>query len=428
MTATLKVALLGCGTVGGEVARYLDTHADDLAARIGARVELAGIAVRRADLPRPGVPEHLITTDAHELALRPDVDVVIELIGGVDTAGELIRTAFSHGASVVSANKALIAAQGTSLHEAAAAAGADLYYEAAVAGAIPLLRPLCESLAADRITRVFGVVNGTTNFILDKMEVLGACYQEALKEAIQLGYAEADPTADVEGHDAAAKAAILAGIAFTTRVRIEDVHREGITAITSADITAAKALGYSVKFLAVCDRGADDRSVRVRVHPAMIPAGHPLASVRGANNAVLVEADAAGQLMFYGPGAGGAPTSSAVLGDLVAVGRNKLAGVTGFGSANYAGLVLRPMAEVSTRCYVRLEVTDAPDVLASVATVLARHGVPIETSGRSGCSLALVTHQATDGALAAAVAELRGLDHVHEVASLIRIEGTDPAP
>ncbi|MGW4059288.1 homoserine dehydrogenase [Amycolatopsis sp. NPDC004747] len=427
MTAAVKVALLGCGTVGGEVARYLDRHATDLAARIGAPVELAGIAVRRPGLPRPGVPEHLITDDAHALARRPDVDVVIEVIGGIDTAGELIRTALSRGASVVTANKALVAAQGPELHEAAAAAGADLYYEAAVAGAIPLVRPLRESLAGDRITRVLGIVNGTTNFILDKMDVLGTGYPEALKEAIQLGYAEADPTADVEGYDTAAKAAILAGIAFATRMGPADVHREGITTITAADIAAAKELGYRLKFLAVCDRGTDGRSVTVRAHPAMIPAGHQLASVRGADNAVFVEADAAGRLMFSGPGAGGAPTSSAVLGDLVAVSRNKLAGVTGFGGAPSAELVARPMAEVPTRCYLRLEVDDAPEVLAPVAAVLARHGVPVETSARSGRSLTLVTGTARDGALAAAAGELARLDHVHAVASRIRIEGTAPA-
>jgi homoserine dehydrogenase len=425
--AGLKVALLGCGTVGGEVARYLHRHGGDLAARIGVPVELAGIAVRRPELPRPGVPEHLITADAHALARRRDVDVVIEVIGGVGTAGELVRTALSHGASVVTANKALIAAQGPALHETAAAAGADLYYEAAVAGAIPLVRPLRESLAGDRITRVLGIVNGTANFVLDKMDVLGTGYPEAVKEAVRLGYAEADPTADVEGYDAAAKAAILAGIAFTTRVRLEHVHREGITEVTAADITAAKALGYSVKLLAVCDRAADGRSVTVRVHPALVPATHPLASVRGADNAVFVEADAAGRLMFSGPGAGGAPTASAVLGDLVAVSRNKLAGVTGFPGADGAELPVRPMAEVPTCCYLRLEVDEAADVLAPVAAVFARHGVPIATTGRSGSSLAVVTHEATDGAVDSVARELTGLDHVTAVASRIRIEAATPA-
>lgn len=292
---TLKVALLGCGVVGSDVARYMATHAADLEARIGAPVELAGIAVRRADLPRPGIPERLLTTDADALVTRPDVDVVVEVIGGTDRARDLITTAFGHGASVVSANKALIAAEGEHLHAAAAAHGVDLYYEAAVAGAIPLLRPLRESLAGDRVNRVLGIVNGTTNFVLDKMDSAGADYPQALKEATALGYAEADPTADVEGHDAAAKAAILAGIAFNTRVCLDDVHREGITAVTAADIAAAKAMGCVVKLLAICDRGADGASVSVRVHPAMIPLDHPLAAVRGAYNAVFVEADAAGR-------------------------------------------------------------------------------------------------------------------------------------
>ncbi|WP_407552227.1 homoserine dehydrogenase [Streptomyces sp. Pv4-95] len=425
---TLKVALLGCGVVGSDVARYLERHAADLTARIGAPVELAGIAVRQAGLPRPGVPEHLITTDADELVRRPDVDVVIEVIGGIDRARDLITTAFAHGASVISANKALIAAEGAQLHAAAAAHGVDLSYEAAVAGAIPLLRPLRESLAGDRVRRVLGIVNGTTNFILDKMDSHGADYTQALKEATALGYAEADPTADVEGYDAAAKAAILAGFAFNTRVRLDEVHREGITAITAADIDNAKAVGCVIKLLAVCERGADGSSVTVRVHPAMIPSTHPLASVRGAYNAVFVEAEAAGQLMFYGPGAGGAPTASAVLGDLVAVCRNKLAGVAGPGEAAYNRLTVSPMADVVTRCHLSLDVTDQPGALAEVATAFARHGVSIETFAQrrrdGGFALAMSTHHTTDAALSAAMSELRNLDHVHGVTSIIRVEGT----
>ncbi|WP_327253845.1 homoserine dehydrogenase [Streptomyces sp. NBC_01244] len=424
---TLKVALLGCGVVGSEVARYMDTHAAELTARIGAPVELAGVAVRRDGLPRPGIPEHLLTTDADELVARGDVDVVVEVIGGLDRARDLITSAFAHGASVVSANKALIAAEGAALHAGAAAHGVDLYYEAAVAGAIPLLRPLRESLAGDRVNRVLGIVNGTTNFVLDKMDSLGADYPQALKEATALGYAEADPTADVEGHDAAAKAAILAGIAFDTRVRVQDVHREGITGITAADIAAAKAAGCVVKLLAICERGTDGASVTVRVHPAMIPLEHPLAAVRGAFNAVFVEADAAGQLMFYGPGAGGAPTASSVLGDLVAVCRNKLAGVTGPGATTYAELTARPMGEVVTRYHVGLDVADRPELLAEVATVLAEHGVSVESFNQrrheGGCSLALSTHEATDAALSAAVDTLRGTAGVHGVTSIVRIEG-----
>ncbi|MFC5910794.1 homoserine dehydrogenase [Streptacidiphilus monticola] len=427
MMRTLKVALLGCGVVGSEVARIMTTHAADLEARVGARVELAGVAVRRAGRPRPGVPEELITTDAESLVKRPDIDVVVEVVGGIEPSRGLILSAFENGASVVSANKALLAADGAALHAAAAKHGVDLYYEAAVAGAIPLIRPLRESLAGDKVNRVLGIVNGTTNFILDKMDTTGAGYSEALEEATALGYAEADPTADVEGFDAAAKAAILAGIAFHTRVTAADVFREGITEVTAADIASAKAMGCVVKLLAICERSEDGQSVTARVHPAMIPLSHPLASVRGAYNAVFVEADAAGQLMFYGPGAGGSPTASAVLGDLVAVCRNKLAGSTGPGESAYAQLTVNPMDDVVTRYHVSLDVADKAGVLAQVATVFAEHGVSIDTvrqQGRDGdASLVVVTHRATDAALSATVAALRTLDHVRGVASIMRVEG-----
>lgn len=291
-TRPLKVALLGCGVVGSEVARIMTTHAADLAARIGAPVELAGVAVRRPDRVREGIDPSLVTTDATALVKRGDIDVVVEVIGGIEPARTLITTAFEHGASVVSANKALLAQDGAALHAAAEANGRDLYYEAAVAGAIPLIRPLRESLAYDKVNRVLGIVNGTTNFILDKMDSTGAGYQEALDEATALGYAEADPTADVEGFDAAAKAAILAGIAFHTRVRLDDVYREGMTEVTAADIASARRMGCTIKLLAICERAADGESVTARVHPAMIPLTHPLASVREAYNAVFVESEA----------------------------------------------------------------------------------------------------------------------------------------
>ncbi|MFH9351855.1 homoserine dehydrogenase [Kitasatospora sp. NPDC017646] len=426
-TRPLKVALLGCGVVGSEVARIMTTTADDLAARIGAPVELAGIAVRRAGRVRPGVPEHLLTTDAGALVNRGDIDVVVEVVGGIEPSKSLLLSAFQQGASVVSANKALLAKDGTELHAAAAEAGVDLYYEAAVAGAIPLLRPLRESLAGDKVNRVLGIVNGTTNFILDKMDTTGAGYSEALEEATALGYAEADPTADVEGFDAAAKAAILAGIAFHTKVTAADVYREGITEVSAADIASAKAMGCVVKLLAICERAADGESVTARVHPAMIPLSHPLASVREAYNAVFVEAEAAGRLMFYGPGAGGSPTASAVLGDLVAVCRNKLAGATGPGDSVYTRLPAKPMDEVVTRYHVSLDVDDRAGVLAQVASVFAEHGVSIDTvrqQGRDGdASLVVVTHRATDAALSATVDKLRALDSVRDVASIMRVEG-----
>ncbi len=426
-TRPLKVALLGCGVVGSEVARIMTTHADDLAARVGAPVELAGIAVRRPGRVRDGVPEELITTDAMALVKRGDIDVVIEVIGGIEPARGLITTAFEHGASVVSANKALLAEEGAALHAAAEQRGTDLYYEAAVAGAIPLVRPLRESMAGDKVNRVLGIVNGTTNFILDKMDTSGAGYSEALDEATALGYAEADPTADVEGFDAAAKAAILAGIAFHTRVTIDDVHREGITEVTAADIASAKRMGCTVKLLAICERAADGRSVTARVHPAMIPLSHPLASVREAYNAVFIEADAAGQLMFYGPGAGGSPTASAVLGDLVAVCRNKVNEATGPGESAYTQLPVSPMGEVVTRYHISLDVADKSGVLAQVATVFAEHGVSIDTvrqQGKDGeASLVVVTHRAPDAALSATVEALRRLHTVRGVASIMRVEG-----
>ncbi|MFE2260640.1 homoserine dehydrogenase [Streptomyces griseosporeus] len=426
-TRPLKVALLGCGVVGSEVARIMTTHADDLTARIGAPVELAGVAVRRPDRVREGIDPSLVTADATALVKRGDIDVVVEVIGGIEPARSLITTAFEHGASVVSANKALLAQDGAALHAAAEEHGRDLYYEAAVAGAIPLIRPLRESLAGDKINRVMGIVNGTTNFILDKMDSTGAGYQEALDEATALGYAEADPTADVEGFDAAAKAAILAGIAFHTRVRFDDVYREGMTEVTAADFASAKEMGCTIKLLAICERAEDGGSVTARVHPAMIPLSHPLASVRGAYNAVFVESDAAGQLMFYGPGAGGSPTASAVLGDLVAVCRNRLSGATGPGESAYAALPVSPMGDVVTRYHISLDVADKPGVLAQVATVFAEHGVSIDTvrqQGKDGeASLVVVTHRASDAALTGTVEALRKLDTVRGVASIMRVEG-----
>jgi homoserine dehydrogenase len=425
----LRVALLGCGVVGSEVARLLSTHAGDLASRIGRPLELAGIAVRRPgrsrDLP---VDPALFTTDAEALVRRPDVDVVVEVIGGIEPARGLILAALENGASVVTANKALLAEDGATLFEAAEKHAADLYYEAAVAGAIPLLRPLRESLAGDRVRRVLGIVNGTTNFILTRMTESGAGFADALEEAQALGYAEADPTADVEGFDAAAKAAILAALAFHTRVTAGDVHREGITEVTASDVASARAMGCVIKLLAIAEVSDDGTGVGVRAHPAMIPLTHPLASVREAFNAVFVECEAAGELMFYGRGAGGSPTASAVLGDVVAVARHKVSGGRGPGESAYADLRLRPMGETVTRYHVSLDVADRSGVLAQVATAFARHEVSIETvrqekHGSDDAVLVIVTHQATDAALSATVESLRGLDVVRRVLSVMRVEG-----
>ncbi|MDP9394182.1 MAG: homoserine dehydrogenase [Actinomycetota bacterium] len=425
--APLRVALLGCGVVGQEVARLLTDHAGDLAARVGAPLELAGIAVRRAQRARAGIDASLLTTDAEGLVRRDDVDLVVEVIGGIEPARSLILAAMEHGASVVTANKALLAEDGATLFQAADKHGVDLYYEASVAGAIPLLRPLRESLAGDKVRRVLGIVNGTTNFILTRMDETGAGFAEALDEATALGYAEADPTADIEGFDAAAKAAILAGLAFHTRVTAGDVHREGITEVTAADIASAKRMGCVVKLLAVAELADDDRSVGVRVHPVMIARTHPLASVREAYNAVFVECEAAGELMFYGRGAGGAPTASAVLGDLVAIARNRVGGSRGPGESAYADLPVRPVGDTVTRYHISLDVADKPGVLAAVAGVFAAHQVSIETVRQqqhgNDAELVIVTHAATDAALAATVDGLRDLEIVRDVASVMRVEG-----
>ncbi|WP_182908397.1 homoserine dehydrogenase [Microbispora sp. H13382] len=426
----LRVALLGCGVVGSQVVRLLHEQADDLAARVGAPLELAGVAVRRLGRKRDAdMDPALLTTDAEGLVTRDDVDIVVEVIGGIEPARSLILAAMAHGKSVVSANKALLAEDGATIHRAARENGADLYFEASVAGAIPLLRPLRESLAGDRVRRVLGIVNGTTNYILDKMDSTGASFNDALEEAQALGYAEADPTADVEGFDAAAKAAILAGIAFHSRVTAADVHREGITEITAADVASAKGMGYVIKLLAICARSDDGRSVGVRVHPAMIPRSHPLAGVREAYNAVFVEAESAGRLMFYGAGAGGAPTASAVLGDIVAVARNRLAGTRGPEESTYADLKVHPMGDSVTRYHVSLDVADKPGVLARVADIFATHDVSIQTVRQEGrgddAQLVLVTHRASDAALSGTIKDLRDLNIVRAVASVMRVEGDD---
>jgi len=426
----VRVALLGCGTVGGEVARLLTEQAGELAARAGAPVELAGIAVRRPD-KHPELPQELLTSDAAEL-IESDVDVVVELIGGIEPTRTWLLSALRQGKSVVTANKALLAEHSAELSIAADASGADLYFEAAVAGAIPLLRPLRESLAGDRITRVMGIVNGTTNYILSAMDETGAGYAETLDEASRLGYAEADPTADIDGYDAASKAAILASLAFHTRVTIADVHREGIGAVGASDIKAAQVLGRTVKLLAICERvtGEDgSESVSARVHPVMIPRSHQLAGVSGAFNAVYVEADAAGELMFYGQGACGAPTASAVLGDLVAVARNRVGGGHGPRESAHAALPVRPMGETPTRYHISLDVADRPGVLAQVAQSFAAHGVSIaavrQRDRHSTASLVVVTHLAADAALQSTVDEIAQLEAVHEIVSVMRVEGED---
>ncbi|AEG45035.1 homoserine dehydrogenase [Isoptericola variabilis] len=434
-TRALRVALLGCGVVGTQVARALLEHADDLAARAGAPLELVGVAVRDVTKPRDGVgtviPADLLTEDAEVLV--DEADLVVEVMGGIEPARTLIRRAIDGGASVVTANKALLAEQGPSLFEAADAAGVDLSFEAAVAGAIPIVRPVRESLAGDHVRRVLGIVNGTTNYVLDQMATHGLELAQAVKEAQELGYAEADPTADVEGLDAAAKAAILASLAFHTRVSIGQVAREGITSVTADDVAWAARTGHVVKLLAIAEQ--TDEGVSVRVHPALVPLDHPLAAVRGAFNAVFVEADGAGSLMFYGQGAGGRPTASAVLGDLVSAARDKLVGGKGPHESAYASLPVLPADAAVTRYQVRMVVADRPGVLAQVAGVLADHGVSIDTvrqtageppadaTGTGTASLLLTTHAAREASLAATVAALDGLEPVREITSVLRVEG-----
>ena len=427
-SAPLRIALVGCGIVGSQVARLLGEQAADLAARAGGPLEIAGIAVRRPDLARiSGIDTSLLTGDAPGLVTRPDVDIVIELVGGIEPARSVVIAALNSGRSVVTANKALLASDGEALHKAAAANGADLYYEAAVAGAIPLLRALRESLAGDTVNRVLGIVNGTTNFILDRMDSAGADFGPALAEAQRLGYAESDPTADVHGHDAAAKAAILAGLAFHTEVTAADVFTKGIADVTAADIASARTLGFVIKLLAICERS--NGGISVRVHPAMIPRVHPLAAVHEAYNAVFVEAEAAGRLMFYGAGAGGQPTASAVLGDIVAVARNMRAGMRGPEPATYAGLPVVPMSDALTRYYVCLDVADRPGVLAPVAASFAKRGVSIKTVHQEGrgddAMLIIVTHTARESALAATIADLAAMEAVQAVCSVLRVEGEE---
>jgi homoserine dehydrogenase len=421
---TLRVGMLGCGVVGGEVARLIIANQKDLTARSGAQLDLVKIGVR--NLARPNVAKELLTTDLDSIVKDADIDLIIEVIGGIEPARTLILEALKNRKSVVTANKALLAKHGAELFAAADQGGVDLYYEAAVAGAIPILRPLRESLVGDHIQRVMGIVNGTTNFILTKMDESGAAFGDALAEAQALGFAEADPTADVEGFDAAAKAAILAGLAFHSRVTDSDVYREGITQITDTDVAVAKSLDLVVKLLAIAEL-TNDGKISVRVHPTLISRNHPLASVREAFNAVFVESEAAGAMMFYGRGAGGAPTASAILGDLVAVARHRVSGGLGPRESDYADLAIAPIGSIKTRYLIRLDVADRPGVLAAVAQTFSKHDVSIQTVRQTGrgdnAELIVMTHKATDSALASTVADLSSLDAVKDVASVIRVEG-----
>jgi homoserine dehydrogenase len=426
----IKVGILGCGTVGSEVARLIESDKSDLSARSGAALQVISIGVRDSAKLREGIQSNLLTDDLDSIVAHPEIEIVIEVMGGIEPARTLIMKALAAKKSVVTANKALLALHGAEIFAAAKSNGVDLYYEAAVAGAIPIIRPLRESVVGDSVHRVMGIVNGTTNYILTKMDEEGASYDAVLKEAQRLGYAEADPTADVEGHDAAAKIAILASLAFHTSVTINDVYAQGISSLTSRDIEIARAIDHVIKLLAIGEVTAKGE-VSVRVHPTLIPRSHPLAAVRNAFNAVFVEARSAGELMFYGRGAGGAPTASAVLGDLVAIARHLSFGGLGGRESDYADLPIATMDSVLTRYLIRLDVADRPGVLAAVAQTFAKHSVSIQTVRQSGrgedAELVIMTHSALDGHLAATVADLAALDAVKSVESVLRVEGVESA-
>ncbi|MEN9660243.1 MAG: hypothetical protein RLZZ443_172 [Actinomycetota bacterium] len=433
----LRIALLGAGSVGAQVARLLTENKAELAARVGAELELVGIAVRDLNSKRAeGVPAELLTTDAHSLILG--ADIVIEVMGGIEPARTYILQALNSGSDVITANKALLATHGIELFDTAEQVGAQLYFEAAVAGAIPIIRPLRESLAGDKVTRIMGIVNGTTNYILDRMDSTGASFDDALAEAQALGYAEADPTADIEAYDAAQKAAILAYLGFHNEVPLENVYREGITKVTAEQIAAARRDGYVIKLLAIAESlPADDNGpagISVRVHPCLIERTHPLGSVRGAFNAVFVEAEAAGSLMFYGAGAGGVQTASAVLGDLVSAAKRHVAGGPGLADSVHANLPVLPIERVRTRYQITIEVKDQQGVLAAVANTFTQHGVSIETVEQSvaraedgkrvsTATLEVGTHEATEAALAAVVDSLAVSDVVEKITSVLRVEG-----
>jgi homoserine dehydrogenase len=429
----LRVGMLGCGTVGAAVVRLLESHRDDIERRAGCRLEVRKVAVRdparERDVP---LPPSAFVDDPIAVVEDPDVDIVCELIGGLEPAGALVLAAFDRDKPVVTANKELLATRGRELFDASDAKGLDLYFEAAVGGGIPLIRPLKESLTGERLRRVMGIVNGTTNFILTKMSEEGRGFADVLADAKRLGYAEADSSADVDGHDAAAKCAILASIAFNARVVASDVFREGIAGVTTEDIEFARRLGYVVKLLAIAEMepGEDgDERIAVRVHPAMIPATHPLASVRDAYNAVFVEGPNVGELMFYGRGAGGEATATAVVGDLVSVARNLLAGARGVGCTCFHERTIRPMDEMTGQYYILLRVEDRPGVLAEIASVFGESDVSIKSVWQEGsgedAQLVFITHRAREGPFQEAVAALRGLSAVVEVRSVLRVEAEE---
>ena len=429
MTETVKIGLLGCGNVGAALVELINERREAIEATTGLSLIVTAITVRSASKGRPGISADLLTTNSKAVVVDDDIDIVVEVIGGIEPARTLILEALGSGKPVVTANKELLANFGTELYAAADAAGVDLLFEAAAAGAIPIVRPLRESLLGEDIVRIMGIVNGTTNFILTKMSEEGTSYSDALAEAQVLGYAERDPTADVEGYDAGAKAAIMATLAFGAQVVAGDVYHEGISAITEADIAYAKRLGYEIKLLAIAEVFDETgREVGVRVHPAMIPKEHPLASVRGSFNAVFVEGRAAGELMFYGRGAGGRPTASAVLGDVIdaAVNLNRK---THRSVPSGGKTTIRSIDDLESAYYVNIEVNDSPGVLAQVAGIFGAHGLSIMSMEQEGLGggarIAIITHTAKERDFQAALHDLRKLEVVNGVRSVLRVIGSD---
>jgi homoserine dehydrogenase len=420
--------VLGCGNVGAALVQLVAQQADSIEARTGTRLEVTRVAVRNVARERDvDLPAGVLVRDAHAVVDDPEVDLVVEVIGGIEPARELIATALGKGKPVVTANKELLANVGTELYAIADSAGVDLLFEAAVAGGIPLIRALRESLRGEPIRRVLGIVNGTTNFILTRMTEDAAEYGAALGEAQRLGFAERDPTADVEGFDAGAKAAIIATIAFGSKVVAGDVYHEGISGVTAADIAMATRLGYVVKLLAICEEDAVTREIAVRVHPAMVPKQHPLASVRDSYNAVFIEGAAVGSLMFYGRGAGGMPTASAVLGDVIDAAVNLRQGTHG-SLGSFGRATIRPIDETSSEYLLSLDVADRPGVLHAVTGVFARNDVSIRAAEQEGlrddARLVFITHAAKEASLQGCLRELRDLDVVKRVGSLLRVIGS----
>lgn len=420
----VRLGVLGHGVVGSAFVALVSQQSDDILARSGVRLEVAQVCIRdtkkKHTLPKGAV----LVNDPYALVQSSEVDLVVELMGGIDPASELIFAALKANKPVITANKALLARHGAELFKAADASSTDLLFEAAVCGGIPLIRPLRESLRGEPINRVLGIVNGTTNFILTKMSELGADYQVALAEAQQLGFAEADPTADVQGHDAAAKIAIIASIAFGTTVRLDDVYCEGITKITAADITIARKFGFAVKLLGVAELDKSSSKLSVRVHPALVPLTNPLAAVRESFNAVVVDGRASGSLMFYGRGAGGEPTASAVLGDVIDAAIN-LRKDTHAPLGAFTEAKLLSISEINCEYMIGLEVADRPGVLHAVTGVFARNSVSIRAAEQDGIGsdarLVFLTHDAKESAVQSCLAEFKSLDVVKHVGALLRV-------